>query len=447
MHRHSTLLCCLILVVAMAFSLIGCQQPSDPAQVQGGASSTEEPIELVFWDMAWGTAERYQPAVEKILAQYQTLHPNITFKYTNLPWANWFEVYSTAAASGSAPDVAIGGGYMPFQFAPSNESADLQWIIRAWEKEGTLDDFPEGFIEYYRYRDKQVGIPFNIDPRAILVRKDWLEDKGLAEPETWVDFMEMCKAFRDPEQGIYGYAFGVTSGGAGSFTNWAVNNGGMGFDRKGNANIDSDNNLLTMKFFSELKKADVLPEGIEHFTGDDAQKLFIAGKVGAVYGGPDWVEAIVDSGKFTADQLTVLHPLKSPAGIQKNALYFNGYMVFQQSEHRDEAMAFLKWFSENNASLWSEGGVSAFPVRTSFLKGIDTLKEPLTKAPFVEYIIPNSIQTVYPMQNGTPSASMAEGEKYGSQLMQAALTQEEEDWKPLLQRLQKELEKLIAEND
>ena len=73
-----------------------------------------------------------------------------------------------------------------------------------------------------------------------------------------------------------------------------------------------------------------------------------------------------------------------------------GYMVFQQSEHRDEAMAFLKWFSENNASLWSEGGVSAFPVRTSFLKGIDTLKEPLTKAPFVEYIIPNSIQTVYP---------------------------------------------------
>ena len=37
----------------------------------------------------------------------------------------------------------------------------------------------------------------------------------------------------------------------------------------------------------------------------------------------------MDSGKFTTDQLTVLHPLKSPAGIQKNALYFNGYMVFQ----------------------------------------------------------------------------------------------------------------------
>ena len=55
MHRHSTLLCCLILVVAMAFSLIGCQQPSDPAHVQGDASGTEEPIELVFWDMAWGT--------------------------------------------------------------------------------------------------------------------------------------------------------------------------------------------------------------------------------------------------------------------------------------------------------------------------------------------------------------------------------------------------------
>ena len=152
---------------------------------------------------------RYVPAAEQIIANYKEVAPHVTINYTNLPWSNWFEAYSTAVASNGAPDVATGGGYMPFRFATSDEAADLQWIVDQWEKEGTLEDFPEGFMEYYRFKDKQVGICFNVDPRGILVRKDWLEEKGLAEPTNWDEFLEMCKAFTDKEKGTYGFAYGV----------------------------------------------------------------------------------------------------------------------------------------------------------------------------------------------------------------------------------------------
>ncbi|MBC8529226.1 sugar ABC transporter substrate-binding protein [Christensenellaceae bacterium NSJ-44] len=447
MEKFRSLSICLLLAAALMVSAVGCQQPDEGQTQPTGGGESKQPVTLTFWDMAWGTADRYVPAAEQIIANYKEVAPHVTINYTNLPWSNWFEAYSTAVASNGAPDVATGGGYMPFQFATSDEAADLQWIVDQWEKEGTLEDFPEGFMEYYRFKDKQVGICFNVDPRGILVRKDWLEEKGLAEPTNWDEFLEMCKAFTDKEKGTYGFAYGVAVDSAGSFTNWAVNNGGLSFDREGNAAVDTERNLQTMQFFSDLKKAGVLPEGIENYSGSDAQKLFGAGKVGAVYGGSDWAEIIMSSSGLTEDQLTILHPLTSPSGIQKNALYFNGYMMFEQSSLKQEGLNFIKWWSENNQLLWEEGGMSAFPARTSFMNSLSVFQKPVSKKPFVEYIIPNSVQTVYPMQSGTPSASMVEGQKYDMQMMQSALTQEEKSWQTLLKKLQAELEGTIQSMD
>ncbi|WP_138296304.1 MULTISPECIES: sugar ABC transporter substrate-binding protein [unclassified Clostridium] len=447
--RGITRIVCTALCAALAFALPGCgpaeQQTAStpPSETQSAAN---EPVTLEFWDMAWGPAEKYPVVAEEIIAKYKEAAPHVTIKYTNLPWSNWFETYSTAVASNGAPDVATGGGYMPFQFAPKGESADLQWILDEWEKEGALGDFPEGFVEYFTWQGRQVGIPYNFSPRCIFIRKDWLEEKGLQEPKTWDEFIQMCKAFTDKEKGIYGFAFGVTNNAGGSFTQWAINNGGFTYDKEGNAALNSESNLETMRFFNRMKQEGILPEGIENYTGDDAQKLFGAGRLGAIYGASDW---IVNSttGDVSRDQVLVLHPLESPSGLQKNCIFINGYMMFEQSDQKDEGMKFLKWWSENNADLWEKGGMGSFPTRQSFLDTLEVLKTPVVKQPFTEYIIPDSVQTVYPMQNGTPSAAVVEGQGYDKQLIQSALTQDEAQWKELLNKLNDELAGLIAEMD
>ena len=123
------------------------------------------------------------------------------------PWNNNFEQYSTAVASNSAPDVAIGNGFMPFQFAVNDEAADIGWIVDEWKKEGTDGDFLEGMLDYYVYHDKVVGIPFNYDPRATYYRADLLAEKGLQCPTTYDEFINVTKQMTDKENEFYGFAF------------------------------------------------------------------------------------------------------------------------------------------------------------------------------------------------------------------------------------------------
>ena len=51
------------------------------------------------------------------------------------------------------------------------------------------------------------------------------------------------------------------------------------------------------------------------------------------------------------------------------------------------------------------------------------------------------------MLNGSPSASVAEGQKYDMQIMQAALTMDEQGMKDTLEKLNAEFQEVIDEQD
>nr|WP_249284711.1 sugar ABC transporter substrate-binding protein [Luoshenia tenuis] len=399
--------------------------------------------------MAWGQAEKYPPAAEAIIEKYTSeVAPNVSINYTNLPWTSWFEQYSTAVASNGAPDVAIGGGFMPFQFAVNDEAADISWIVDEWKKEGTDDDFLEGMLDYYVYHDKVVGIPFNYDPRATYYRADMLEEKGLQCPTTYDEFISVTKQMTDRDKGIYGFAFGVVSDSAGPFSNYATGNGGMLYNEDGSANINNERNLQVMKFFRTLLDEGVLPEGIEGYSGPDAVKLFNANQAVFCYKGVgDYKNAVTTDG-FTTDQVKIMPPLKSPSGVQKAQLCVNGYMVFEQSDQKQEAMKFLKWFSENSQDLWDsdKGAQDGFPARLSFMNELDEFQKDYRQEGITK-ILNNGITLCYPLLSGTPSASMAEGQKYDMILMQAALTMDEAGMKKTLEDLNTEFQQIIDEQD
>ena len=456
MSKRISVVFCLLLVVAMAFSVVGCSQPADnsaSSASSGDASAStgdsSEPVNLEFWDMAWGPAEQYPPTAEAIIEKYTTeVAPNVSINYTNLPWSNWFETYSTAVASNGAPDVAIGGGYMPFQFAVNNEAADLQWIIDEWEKEGTTDDFLEGMLDYYVYHDKVIGIPFNYDPRAIFYRADILEEKGLDVPTTYDEFIDVTSKLSDPANNFYGFTFSVVGSAAGPFSNMATGNGGMLYDKDGNANINSERNLQVMKFFRALKDAGSLPDGTEGYADSDCTKLFASGGAAFCYKGVgDYKNAVTKDG-FTTDQVKILTPLKSPSGVQKAQLCVNGYLVFEQSDQKQEAMKFLKWFSENSQDLWDseKGAQDGFPARQSFMNEMEEFQKDYRQEAITK-ILSNGITLRHPMLNGSPSASVAEGQKYDMQIMQAALTMDEQGMKDTLEKLNAEFQEVIDEQD
>lgn len=58
--------------------------------------------------------------------------------------------------------------------------------------------------------------------------------------------------------------------------------------------------------------------------------------------------------------------MKGPsAGAPAEITAYNATMAYKQTEHLEEAKAFLKWYSENNLDLWTEYGTGSIPPRIS----------------------------------------------------------------------------------
>lgn len=454
--KLSTLLC-MLLIAAMVVSMVGCSKTpteesaapeaeeasSEPVAEQSEEPESAEEITLEFWDMAWGPAGVYDVLAEEIAHRYEDVATNVKIEYTNNPWANCFELYSTAVASGEAPDVGIGGGFMPFQFAVNGESADLQWIVDSFIAEGQEADFLEGALDYYMYDGVHVGIPFNYDPRLNCIRKDWLEELNLEMPTTYEELIEVAKAFSAKGDDYYGVAFGVTTDSSGPWINMAVGNGGPFYNEDGSANVNSERNKQVMQLFRTLKDEGCLPEGIENYTGPEAVAMFEGGYAGILIKAcGNFKQAYETMG---GDKVCVLPPLKSPSGVQKAQICVNGYMVFSQSEHLQESLEFLKWFNENNGDLWFKNAQDSFPARISMMNH-ETMQNEM-RQDVIQNVLTNGVTMCFPLISGTASGASIEGLAYDQKILQAALVNDPATWEETLLEIEDEVIDLIADLD
>src|SRR5215217_896319 len=110
----------------------------------GGGTDAAGKVTIDFWDEPWG-GEDYVPTVKKMIAAYERANPGVKIKYRAVPWANFYEVYNTAIASGSAPDVAIAPTF-PWR----GSLASLDGVTDDWRAKGTLADYIPAAIENQR---------------------------------------------------------------------------------------------------------------------------------------------------------------------------------------------------------------------------------------------------------------------------------------------------------
>jgi multiple sugar transport system substrate-binding protein len=64
-------------------------------------------------------------------------------------------------------------------------------------------------------------------------------------------------------------------------------------------------------------------------------------------------------------------PLQGWSGTKQQAYaWVNGSFGLKQTDHPEETKAWLKWWTENNYILWSEGGISNLPMRKSYQQNL-----------------------------------------------------------------------------
>lgn len=445
-----------LLAGTMFFSLAACgnkesgQAPEEKVTDSGTETDTGEKITLKFWDMVWGGSE-YAAEAEKLAKSYTEVVPNVEIEYQSIPWANRYETFSVAVASGDGPDVSTGGGYQQHQFAATDNILPVNDIIDEWEAEGKLDDFMDGMVEFFQDSEgNQLGIPFNIDPRGIFYRKDLFEEKGIEPPKTWDELYSAIEQFTDSGNEMYGLVYPASDSNANvSFVSWLVSNGG-GVWKEDGATPDwtSAQNQETLDFIASIRDAGYFPEGMASYEQADSQRMFLQGKAAMVIDSIGFGTQIQAQGGDFVEKVGIIPFPEGPSASEPAmATAMNAYMVYSSTEYPEESKAFIKWWSENNLSLWTgKAQCGSPPARLSFLNDESYTNNDLN--PFMgemtEKWVPVMKHTMYPATAANLVQNTFDAERWWRDISQAVLVGEKSTT-DILQEKQTAAEELIAD--
>ena len=208
------------LTAALAAASAGCGSASDT--VQTSRQVLPESIQDLSFDEHlnisvgyWNIEDMAKATEPDAMTQYIEDLFNITLEPVSVTWSNYKERYQILSATGSLPDVFA---TVTLSSNDNNDSATFSdfintGVIRALPED--LTDYPLlneilDSVSYTRYTDgKYYAIPriSFLDPilgatdAAMLVRRDWMDNLGISDPESFQDFMDMTVAFAkdDPD--------------------------------------------------------------------------------------------------------------------------------------------------------------------------------------------------------------------------------------------------------
>jgi multiple sugar transport system substrate-binding protein len=147
-----------------------------------------------------------------------------------------------------------------------------------------------------------------------------------------------------------------------------INNGGGLFDEQKQPNCVTPENTEAMNFVLEMVQKGYVDPASASYTSANVESQWKAKKFGLGINGGGLADNI---GGAVAKDLVVTSPLTSPSG-KKGALYFpNNIMVYKNNPSVDGTFAFLTYYYQNMAPLWTQNTGIGLPP----LKSISKTKE------------------------------------------------------------------------
>lgn len=368
----------------------------------GVGSAAQAQVQLDFWDMIWGPPE-YIDAAQAIVDQFNAEHPDIQVTYRSVPWANWYQTFVTAVSSGSAPDVSTGAGYQAVQLYEMGAIRPLDEFVEELRAEGDLEDFQEGTIDVLQYDDHYVAIPWGLDIRIWYYRKSLLEEAGIEVPTTWEEFSQAAAALTDED--TYGVVASGDTGGTHYAYSAILNNDGGLFTEDREVELSSERNMEALQWLSDMAQAGHVHPASTGYSSDDRRAAFFQGQAAFALDGPGLQRQAPSE---IAEDIGIVPPLVSPNGTQGTIFWVNNIMMYDQTEHPEEAEVFLKWWSQNQLPLWTEGNTSQLPARQSFVE--EAIGGNENYRYIVENYLPLGKTTGYRAEGIFPELSEIEGE-------------------------------------
>lgn len=173
-----------LLGAALGVSLTACVGGKGSGNSSGGAPAAVPqalpPADTNATVSVWSYVEaKTAPWVARAQKALKAEFPNVTIKYTYVPYANMAAKLLGTAVSGGGPD---GIFYNPSDAAKISQSGVLADMTTFFDAYAGKSQFPDSIV--WRYQDKVISLQGYVNTTALFYNKTILDSLGLQPPKT-----------------------------------------------------------------------------------------------------------------------------------------------------------------------------------------------------------------------------------------------------------------------
>lgn len=360
MKKNSKKVLALLMALVLAVTLAACG--GDTSQSAGGSQAGSEggSTEKVQITYAFWGGEDEAANTQKTLDIFNASQDRIEVTAMPIPWETYMEKLNTMATGGQLPDCAL-----------MSEAGVLQWA-----EQGMLNDISDMYgpddpqpldCVTYTYNGQPVAYATANNSLVMYYNKDMFDAAGIDYPPTsadeawtWDEFVEVAKQLTldangnnaaspdfDPNSIVqYGCMIENLTW---QLEVWCRSNGSGFYSTDGSAvTINEDAAVEAIQAIADLYLVHHVAPLSTGLTDDGVQRSLIAGTCAMTTNGA-WnigtcLEAARDEGLNYG--IAVLPYMKDKVTICTGG----PNVVFSQTEHPEEAMEFIKWYSSEENS-------------------------------------------------------------------------------------------------
>lgn len=308
----------------------------------------QEKVELNLWTIDDPGEYHYIMADE-----YMKLHPEVKINLRTVQFEDMVNDLAKAVATRSAPDITHIDNPEVALFASRGLLLDLKPLIDKSEVIKVEDIYP-GPLASVSYEGGVYGIPRGASTLALYYNADMFRAAGLdpeKAPETWEQLYSAAKSLAKPQNNVYGLAFSAvaTESGTFQFLPWVQMTGGD-FN-----NLDTGGAQKALEFWKRLLDEKIASPDTLVRSQSDSMSTFIAGSAAMAISGNWEVPRLVKQAKF-AYKVAFL-PVPEAEGPRASALGEGDTVILKNSQHPQEAFAFLEYLYSQMPRSWNEFGL------------------------------------------------------------------------------------------
>lgn len=256
--------------------------------------------------------------------------------------------YAAAIEGGNPPDIAEFGTPGFIKYASTGQFLDISDLFNKLEKErGGIFDIGK---EAITYGGVKYGVPVGFQAQLNYIRKDILEEAGLAIPRTYEELFEVAMAVNDPSNNFYslGQPLAITNDAEQWFRGilWSFGGSIVAEDGKTVA-LDSKETRKALQWIVDTYKAELYFPGALGWDGSGNNKAYLSGKTLFIQNSMSVYWQMKEEFPELLEKTIFVPPFE---GAHRRA-DFGGifsFAIFKNAKHPELALEALEYFMQKD---------------------------------------------------------------------------------------------------